>query len=425
MMTSQPNFLPLKLLSRLLTILTILLRVALWPLGRIAYLAFPPKEFDGVHSATNADRAARAFVAFMKSHISVVRPLMGMQNSNRGDGVNDGNVGSRNNSSSREAEEYTEPDCPFVTRGYTTTLTEIQSRAPHSPLMLIYLHSPLHADGTKFIRNFLCHPRLLELLNGRSDSVTCFGASVHSADGARLREMMDVTSFPFLALINVKSTGSASSINNNNNNNVTLELLLRMEGHGILNLPPAQLINYLTTAITHHAESLAQAELRRLQREEEIRLREEQDREYQEALMADQIRETQRREAEEEARRREEEKIEEERQRVEKEKKWLEDAKALMKESKEPAAGSNGVARLRFTLPNGKKVDRRFRCHDKLEVVRAFLIVYFHEQSVDLKNFGLSMNFPKRTFREGDWSLTLMEAGLTPQAVVMVQDLDA
>ena len=198
-----------------------------------------------------------------------------------------------------------------------------------------------------------------------------------------------------------------------------------MEGHGILNLPPAQLINYLTTAITHHAESLAQAELRRLQREEEIRLREEQDREYQEALMADQIRETQRREAEEEARRREEEKIEEERQRVEKEKKWLEDAKALMKESKEPAAGSNGVARLRFTLPNGKKVDRRFRCHDKLEVVRAFLIVYFHEQSVDLKNFGLSMNFPKRTFREGDWSLTLMEAGLTPQAVVMVQDLDA
>ena len=395
----------LHIISRLLKIMTILLRVALWPPMKIAFMAFPSKEYDGVNSTSAADRAARAFVAMFRSHISEVRPVITQHNQ------------VDNNNAEREREH-----CPFVSRGYSSTISEIVGRAPRSPLLLVYLHSPLHRDGIKSIRDFLCQAGILQLLNGQSENVTCFGASVHSADGARLRDMLDVTSFPFMALLSVKSSGSSS---NNADNNVSMELLMRVEGSAIFTIPPAQIKTYLTAAISRHAETIAEAEHRRIQREEEIRLREEQDREYQEALLADQIREIQQREAEEEERRADAEREELERLSVENENKRLEDAQSQIKEAGEPPAGAKDVARLRFTLPNGKKVDRRFRSQDTLMVVNAFLIVHFNEQNIEMKNIGLSTNFPRKSFKDEDMGLTLEEAGLAPQAVIMVQDLDA
>jgi FAS-associated factor 2 len=392
------TFLPLNLLSRLLNILTILLRVALWPLFKaFNTVLFPAKEYDGIHNNAGADRAARAFSSMIRSHISAVRPTVAEQSN----------------------EQYVEPNCPFVTRGYNTTMAELSNRE-NAPLVLIYLHSPLHRDGTKFIQEYLCHGPMLELLNsntGNADeegSVVCFGASVHSADGQRLREMLDVTSFPFMALLNVKSTI----------NNLEMELLLRLEGPQILSIPPTQITTYLSTSLSRHADLLAQALAARLAREEEVRLRQEQDREYQEALLADQIREIERREEEERAKREDEEKAELERLAGEKERRRVERARELMEKCVEPAAGS-GTARIRFTLPNGKKVDRRFRNEETVEVLRAFLVLHFEEAMVEMKNFGISTNFPKRSFGEEEDGLTLVEAGLSPQAVVMVQDLDA
>jgi len=232
--------------------------------------------------------------------------------------------------------------------------------------------------------------------------------------------MLGVNGFPFMALLSVKGSGST-----NGNNNVSMELMLRMEGPQLLKIPPNQITTYLNTTITRHAEVLAAEEARRLQREEEQRLREEQDREYQEALLADQMREIERQEAAERERREQEEREEAERQKQEKEANRLEDARSLLEAAGEPPAGSKGMARMRFTLPNGKKVDRRFRAEDTIKTIRAFLIVHFHEQGIEMKNFGLSTNFPRKSFGEEENGLTLEEAGLAPQAVVMVQDLDA
>jgi FAS-associated factor 2 len=253
---------------------------------------------------------------------------------------------------------------------------------------------------------------------------------VHSADGQRLRDMMEVTSFPFMALLSVKSSSSSSSNNsnnNNNNNNVTMELLLRLESTQLFTIQPTQITTYLNTAITRHVQLIAEEIARRIQREEDARLREEQNREYQEALLADQMREmerNQRIEMERQTRMEEEERTKME---MAKEQSRLNDAKTIMERSGgEPAVDIKvGVARMRFTLPNGKKVDRRFYCLDTVEVLRAFLTLHFDETGVDIKNFGLSTNFPRRTFGEEDNMLTLEEAGLAPQAVVMVQDLDA
>ena len=376
--------------------------MALWPLFKlINSVLFPLKEYDGIYNGPGADRAARSFVSMMRSHISAVRPAT--------------------TATSVDSEQYVEPSCPFVERGYNATISAISTRE-NPPLLMVYLHSPLHRHGSKFIREYLCHGPLLELLNSNTatdseGSVVCFGASIHSADGERLREMLNVTSFPFMALLNVKNSSS-----NRTNNSVEMELLLRLEGDKVLTLPPAQITTYLSTSLTRHGQMLAEALAARLAREEEVRLREEQDREYQEALLADQIREIERREEEERRAREEEEQKEAERLKGQKEQERMDRARQLT--SEEPAAGP-GVARIRFTLPNGKKVDRRFRSEETVEVLKAFLMVHFEEEGVEIKNIGLSTNFPRKTFGEEDNGLTLEEAGLSPQAVVMVQDLDA
>ncbi|KAL7538301.1 hypothetical protein ACHAXR_008468 [Thalassiosira sp. AJA248-18] len=420
--TASAMMLPLRILSIAPKIVSILLRVLFWPLFKIANMAFPPKEYDGINNSPASDRAARAFVSMFQKHISVVRPVAVAA---LGEGTN----GENNNQ-----EHYVEPACPFSPRGYNATLSEITGRPPNTrPLLLLYLHSPLHANGTNFLRNYLCHSQLLQLLNSNNSdshgSVVCFGASVHTADGQKMRDMLGVTSFPFMALLSVKGSSNNNNNNNNNdnNNNVTMELLLRMEGPQLLTIPPTQITTYLNTSISRHAEILAAEEARRLMREEEQRLRQEQDREYQEALLADQMREIELQEAAERERREQEEKEEVERTKKAKEESRLDDARALMENTGgEPIAGSKGVSRLRFTLPNGKKVDRRFRSVDLIETIRAFLVVYFDEQGIEMKNFGLSTNFPRRSFKEeGDNKLTLEEAGLAPQAVIMVQDLDA
>jgi hypothetical protein len=63
----------------------------------------------------------------------------------------------------------------------------------------------------------------------------------------------------------------------------------------------------------------------------------------------------------------------------------------------EPPQSSNvpGLTRLRFALPNGKKDDRCFRGSvNTVEMLRAFLIMHFHENGIETRNIVLSTNSP-------------------------------
>lgn len=186
-----------------------------------------------------------------------------------------------------------------------------------------------------------------------------------------------------------------------------------------------ELIPCLSMAIHRYSAVLEELELRRLQREEEIRLRQEQDREYQEALLADQRREHEKRRASEEAlaaqRAREEQ---EDRQQRQKEQ-TLAEARLSVPEPPSTSTPRSEVTHIRFTLPSGARIDRRFFTKDTLAMVRAFLVVYFSEQSITIESFSISTNYPKKTFAEDQDGLSLLEAGLVPQAVLMIQDLDA
>merc|ERR1712232_1316391 len=124
-----------------------------------------------------------------------------------------------------------------------------------------------------------------------------------------------------------------------------------------------------------------------------------------------------------EAERQEQRRVEEEREklRIEEEKREiLEEAKKLV--SEEPPSGP-GVARIRLFLPSGSKVQRRFLANDKVEVIRAYVRLYFDENKIDIENFELSSNYPKKILANNSESIQDALGGL--QAVIMIRDLDA
>jgi len=401
--------------SKLLLLLTLLLKIILYPLRKLSILIFPPGPYDGITSKSCSDKAARDFVATFRKYLS-------------------------SSATASTADASSSSANPFSTEGYRTTVNEIVSSASSSsssPLLLIYLHSSLHPDCAKFCETTLSDPRLVAYLNqsssaggggGGGDMIRCFGALTGSADGAHLAQTLGAAAYPFLCLVGVKSSSSggssrssSNSRNNSNSSSIILEVKLKMQGRKLAILATDSLLAYLQTVVRQHDAAMAQENARRLQRQEEAMLRQEQDREYRETLEADRAREEARRaeQEREEAERRAKE--EEELRAVEERENAL--AKAMSLVGDEPPAGTADTARVRMTLPNGRRIDRRFRADDTIEVVRAFLTVYFHENDVDISNFSLSTSFPKRTY--DDPTVTLREGDLVPQAVLMVQDLDA
>jgi FAS-associated factor 2 len=201
-----------------------------------------------------------------------------------------------------------------------------------------------------------------------------------------------------------------------------MNLVFRAEGPVLLSLRPEQLINYLNMTLQRHQAALAEQVARRIEREQETELRREQDEEYQAALFADQERERQQREEREREQRRIEEEQARELTEKEAEENRIQNAQALLRPAPE-----KGGTRIRFTLPTGTKLDRRFHNDEPIKSLKAFLTLHFSEQTdqtKNIRNIGLSTSFPKQTYHERE-DQTLEESGLSPQAVLMVQDLDA
>jgi len=335
--------------SRLLLVVSIIIRAILYPVRLLANILFPLHEFDGL--SLNADKSARHFRAQNFSQCSTN---------------------------------------PFFEAGYRSALSEANRL---SKLCLVYLHSPLHCDSQRFLE-MLKTEEVLAYFNNTTTLLN-YGNSIHSADGTNAAQILKVKAYPFVALLGTENGDKA-------------EIILRMEGIG--DMKPDEFISRLRVCVEAQEGVLREADRRRRLREEEVRLRQEQDREFQQTLLADQLREAERLEAESISR-----------NSVLRKQNTLAAARALLKT--EPNCSESNVAKLRLTLPSGKKVDRRFYSNETLEHVQAFLRIYIEENGVNIENFSMSSSFPKRTFE--DTSVTIDEAGLSPMAVIMVQDLDA
>ena len=377
------------IVTKIYLLFTLLVKILFYPLRKMSQLAFPPGPYDGLTSATASDRAARDFVALFRTYLAAAAASSSSSSSSTLENANTANV--------------SPPQNPFSTEGYRATLADVASTSSSgpSPLLLVYLHAPHHPDCGTFCRRTLANNKMIRYLNdleamasgthgSRGQGMRCFGASVQSADGRHLAQSLGAAAYPFLCLVNVKSRsgsggGSSNSNSNRDHGNYALEVYLRMQGRQLTALSPDTVLAYLQTVMRQHGAAAAEVESRRLQREEEALLRQEQDREYREALEADRAREAARqaeREKEEAAQR---EREEAERQAQEEKEDGL--AKALSMVGDEPSAGTADTARIRLTLPNGRRIDRRFHADDTIEVVRAFLIVHFHENGVDIANF--------------------------------------
>lgn len=462
---------PSLIFSKILLISSMILRVGLFPFRKLAYWLFPPGSYDDIASSSASKHAAKVFIEMFHSEYIMKNqqqssPLANNNNHHHNNNNNNGEIGNETTSADNDVDGNVMTECPFVENGYVDTIRDIGSRgqlhqqnadlnAP-PPLLLIYLHAPLHDKVPHFLKNVLCNPRIMSLIHRyrNSGALTCWGGSIHTADGAYARDTLQVSCFPFLALVRVgNQNGSSSNARGSTTTATTttttrnLELLFRMEGPDLQSIQPNALFLHLNNALVKYEAILTEQTMRRLQRQEEVRLREEQDREYREALEADQKRE---REKQEQQRLKEEEerRIREEQERIAKEKQnRLDNARRILDRNGSGNSNGNGSgngngmqgqeslddlenddsniiqARIRLVLPTGKRLERKFRGDDTIDVVRSFLILHFEENDIPIENFELSSNYPKKALTDGE--KTLESEGLCPHAVIMVQDLDA
>jgi FAS-associated factor 2 len=376
-----------------LSIFALLLRIALWPLRRLSAIAFSGSDLDGLSDAVTA-KAAQQFVSYLQAVQATVSSSSTTTNTNTSS--------SGNNSAPAHS-----ASTAIASAWNTTGFSNMQQQAVQSQsLLFVYLHSPLHRDSESFCRNMLLNPTMLDWLN--QHGVEALGVSIHTAQGAQLATLLQATAFPVIALLHPRSATSMS-------------LILRVEGPVLTQqLSLEQLQFYLQSALGRHLAVVTEHETRRLQREQENELRRQQDQEYHETLAQDQERERQVAAEREMERQREME--EEERVRQEEEETEATIATAMSLVKPEPESGGTMV---RFCLPSGMKVNRRFASHETMAALRAYLQLYFHEKNMEMGRIGLSTNFPRKSYNEHGDTQTLEELGLSPQAVLMVQDLDA
>lgn len=352
-----------RLALRFIRSIAFFLRILLSPLRYLSNYVFPSDELDGL-TAPATSKAVQHFVSHLRS-----------------------------------IQAHCSADA-WTTTGFSNAK---QEAVQNNGLLFIYLHSPLHLKANEFCQKALGDARMQEFLSAQR--VTALGVSIHTAQGAQLSQMLNASAFPFIALLRPQS-------------NMSIHMMMRAEGPNLVNLPIERLIQVLNNALQAHQSVMVEEEARRLLREQEAELRRQQDREFQEALLADQEREREMREQEQrEIQRQQEEK---EKLLEEEQRKDMALASAMSLVRSEPESGG---ANIRFVLPSGAKVNRRFAADDSIGNLKAFLKVYFHENEVNIERYSLSTSFPRKTY--DDESITLHEAGLIPQAVLMVQDLDA
>ena len=355
------------LLLRILLLLALVVRILLYPIRVLSDRLFPPRDTDGLAPAVTA-KAAQQFVVFLQSLSSGER--IGRHWSTLG----------------------------FVALKHEAMTTQ--------SLIFVYLHAPLHSETKSYCQTVLNREPMLSFL--QQERVLPVGYSIHTAQGAQLQDMLQITSFPAIAVLQPSG-------------NSTLQLMLKAQG--IRQCRPHYLLPLLQTLLQRHQITLSELEMRRLQRQQESDLRRQQDDEYQATLQADQERELRAAAerdavlaaaaAEQEAAHRAERAAAEA---------W-QAAKDLLRPEPEPHDPQATV--LRFVLPSGTKLNRRFGADESVAAVRAFLQIYCVEHDLSLRNIGISTNFPRQTFSVEEDGKTLREVGLVPQAVLMLQDLDA
>lgn len=159
------------IIKRSIFFIAVVLRICLWPLLKLSSSLFPAKEYDGLTNPRVLDATARAFVSFFQTNY--YHPPAG--------------------SSADETNSIL-----FQTVGYQACVNESTRQ---NKCILIYLHSPLHRDSHHFCQNVIATSTFRNLISSHQHMLNVWGGSIHTADGANVAKIFNVTAYPFLALV--------------------------------------------------------------------------------------------------------------------------------------------------------------------------------------------------------------------------------
>lgn len=285
-------------------------------------------------------------------------------------------------------------------------ISAIEQSKREGKCLLVYLHSPLHYNAEAFCRSVLSNEEFVECAN---NNFLCWGCDVTSPDGYLTSQRLGVTDFPAVVLVAVTSSER--------------KIVARLEGMTNAQTTVATLMQ----AVHQNRAMLDRILAEQQQQATEREYQEAQRRQFREAVEADTRREEERQRAAEEQEAAEEATRLQEAlllsQQLDRQQS-LERARAKARElGPEPTEGN--LLTIRFKLPSGKKLQRKFLATDTFELVRAFVSVSLSDMDQRIDNFNLNTQFPKRSFTEDQSSLTLQEAGLSGAVALFVQDLDS
>lgn len=290
--------------------------------------------------------------------------------------------------------------------------TAAQKAQREGMFLFVYLHSHRHQDSEKFCRDTLCSPAFVDYVNS---TFVSWGGDVRNPEAHRLALSLQVCKYPYCALLAFSGART--------------RLLTYTEGV----VSPEALAEALQASFAEHEGILWEERLIQEQRNQDRRLREEQDAEYQRSLEADRSKQIERQRQEEQEQmmkreREEKERLEREMQNaIDRKKEEMKEIIANRRLEKgsilliEPDADAEDICIIRVRFPTGETSQRRFKKHNEFEHVVNW--VESLENNTFFK-FSLATTYPRQVLAKEDYSMTLADLKFGKQIALAIQPDD-
>ncbi|XP_031627240.1 FAS-associated factor 2 isoform X2 [Contarinia nasturtii] len=286
---------------------------------------------------------------------------------------------------------------------YQGTYSQVLNDAKHElKFLAVYLHSESSSETANFCRNTLADPEVLEFIN--TNGMLFWACDISTPEGYRVSHSISVRSCPAVTIIGVREH--------------KMVIMGRMEGH----CSATEFVRRLQSVVNDNKIWMTQERNERFERKFVQDLRQQQDEAYELSLRADQEKE---RLKQLEKERLLQQQLQEEAERLEKQRQKEDIARQKIDRAlevpAEPDSNDSDAILLLFILPNGTRLERRFRRSDMLKDLHTY--VFCHPQSPD--QFAIATNFPKRTLETESSEVQINTAGINNREVLYVYDLDA
>ena len=289
---------------------------------------------------------------------------------------------------------YSPGHAPFCDNSFQAA---VQQAHQASRFLVVYLHSPVHEDTSKFCRQVLCTRNVTMVLG---DNAVTWAGSVWAPEAYELSLQLRASCFPFVAVLVCPSAREFNVVD-------------RIQGY----LDEQPFTQRLEACIRANSQALAAVRLSAARRDESSQLRAQQDREFR-AMEESTRQEAERREREARervAREEEERRLAQAAERAEQERREQREVELQLKKDSVACEPENGpdVTTVRFQLPTGAKLSRRFAKDCTVQLVHDFLDLHFAEARPGvITRFAVSSHFPKAQLT--DMGATLEQLVSTP-----------